>query len=315
MDKQARVYVAGHAGLIGSALVRQLRARGYRRLITRPRAELDLTNQAQVAAFFATARPECVLFAAGRTGGVYANSTYRGEFLYENLMMAANVIHQAYLHEVRKLVYFGCSSMYPRLCPQPITENAVLTGPLEPTNEPFAVAKIAGARMCESYNRQYGTDFLTLIPANIYGPDQRYDPMNSLVVPALMRRMHDARLAGAAQIEVWGSGRQARDFLYVDDLADATCFLLEQDPVDREFNVGTGRDYTIHELADILRRVVRFPGEIVFDPGRPEGVPTRLQDVTRLTTLGWTARTGLEEGLRSTYRDYLSRQETTRGLS
>ena len=305
MERDARVLVLGGSGLIGRGLLRALAAAGRTGVLAPTRRELDLLDHAAVASYFERCQPSHVFFAAGRTGGVYANSTYRAEFIYENLAIQNHVIHESYLHAVRRLIFFGCSSMYPKLCPQPIVEDAVLTGPLEPTSEPFAVAKIAGLMMCESYNRQYGTTFLTLIPTSVYGPGQRYEPMNSLVVPALIRKCHEAKADGHPSVRVWGSGRAARDFIYVDDLASAALFVMGLDDPPAVVNVGTGSDRTVRELAEVIRQVVGFDGSIEFDLNRPEGVLTKLQDTARLRALGWEARTPLEDGLRVTYEAFV----------
>jgi GDP-L-fucose synthase len=299
----SRIFVAGAAGMVGAALVRRLRQEGHTGLLLPTRAELDLLDQAAVASFFAEKRPEYVFLAAGKTGGIYANNTYRADFLYENLVMQANVIHQSFLAEVRKLVFFACSCIYPRHCPQPMKEEHLLTGPLEPTNEPFAVAKIAGLKMCESYNRQYGTDFMTLIPTNLYGPGQHYQPMNALVVPSLMHRFHQAREKGEKSITIWGTGRPTRDFLYVDDLADASLFLIRNFEGNLLLNVGSGREVTIAQLAEVIRRETGFTGEVLFDPALPDGAPQKLQDLSRLHGLGWTHRVELEQGIAAACRD------------
>lgn len=305
-NQGARIYVAGHTGLVGSALVRQLQAQGYRNLVTRTRSELDLLDQAAVARFFAEERPYYVFVGAGKVGGVYANDTYRAEFLYENLLIQSNLIHQSFVHEVRKLVFFACSSIYPRDFRGAIPEEAVLTGPLEPTNEPFAIAKLAGLKMVESYNRQYGTDFLTLIPTNLYGVNQNCDPLNSIVIPSLFRRFHEAKLERQPSVAIWGSGRASRDFLFADDLADAAIFMLNHysgPPV----NVGTGTETTIREVAERIREIVGYEGDIVYDTSRPEGVLTKLQDLGRLQALGWRHKVELADGLRVAYDDFVRR--------
>ena len=306
MSDASRILVLGGGGLIGSALRARLAARGSANVLSPDRDTLDATDAAAVAHYFARHRPDQVFLAAGKTGGVYANDTYRAEFIYENLAIQTNVIHQAYVHDVQRLLFFACSSMYPRLCDQPIRESALLTGLPEPTNEPFAVAKLAGWKMCESYNRQYGTTFITLVPTNVYGPRQRYEPLNSLVVPALIQKCYDAKVEGREEMAVWGSGRPARDFIYVDDLADAAVFVMGLDTPPEIANVGTGRDYTVRELADTIKEVVGFRGRIVFDSTRPEGVLNKLQDTSVLSDLGWTASTGLRDGLRRTYQAFLA---------
>lgn len=307
MKPSSRVLLVGGSGLVGRALRAQLAARGFTDVLAPDRRELDACDGAAVARYFERHRPTHVLLAAGKTGGIYANDTYRAEFIYENLAIQTNVIHHSYVHEVERLLFFGCSSMYPRLCEQPIREAALLSGPLEPTNEPFAVAKIAGWKMCESYNRQYGTTFVTLVPANVYGPGQHYEVLNSLVVPALIQQCHDAKVEARPEMVVWGTGRAARDFLYVDDLADAALFVMALETPPDVVNVGTGRDYTVRELADTIREIVGFTGRLAFDSRRPEGMLHRLQDVSVLRALGWCPRTDLREGLRRTYEDFLSR--------
>jgi len=253
-------------------------------------------------------RPDYVFHAAAKVGGVYANNTYRADFIYENLVIQSNVIHQAFVHEARKLLFFSCSSVFPRNCSQPMAEESLLSGHLEPTNEPFAVAKIAGMKMCESYSRQYGVDFVSVIPTNLYGRNQHYDPMNSLVVPAMIRRFHEAKEAKESKVVLWGSGRPSRDFLFADDLADAAIFIMNHDAGIETLNIGTGKDYTIRELAEIVRDTVGYRGEIVFDPSKPEGTLTKLQDVSKLTSLGWRYKTELTDGMRVAYDDFL-RQE------
>lgn len=307
MKPSAKIYVAGHRGLIGTALCRRLRAEGYDHLVTADHHALDLMDQASVARFFEKERPEYVFFVAGKVGGVYANDTYRAEFIYDNLLMQCHVLHQAYLHEVQRLIFFSCSSVYPKMCPQPMKEEYLLTGSLEPTSEPFAVAKIAGMKMCESYNRQYGTDFLSVIPTNIYGLHQNYEPMNCLVIPALVRKFHDAKQSNAARVTIWGTGRAARDFLFGDDLADAAVFLAREYASNEPINVGTGVDHTVRELAEIIRRVVGYRGEIAYDASKTDGALIKLQDVSRLSRLGWTPKVELEEGIRRVYADYVER--------
>jgi GDP-L-fucose synthase len=307
VDSTSRILLLGGSGLVGSALRSQLQRRGFRHVLAPDRETLDAADQPAVARFFDDHRPEYVILAAGRTGGVYANVTYRAEFIHDNLAIQTHVIHQAYLHEVKRLLFFGCSSMYPRLCEQPIRESALLTGPLEPTNEPFAVAKLAGWKMCESYNRQYGTTFVTMVPTNVYGPGQHYEPLNALVVPALLQNCHDAKVEGRPEMVVWGSGRPARDFLFADDLADAALFVMGLEAPPEVLNVGTGRDYTVRELAECIRDVVGFTGRLAFDSARPEGVLYKLQDTSVLGQLGWSSKTDLREGLRRTYEAFLAR--------
>lgn len=307
-----RVFVAGHRGMVGSAIVRCLRALGYRDIVTAPRDALDLTDQRQVAAFFAAQSIDQVYLAAAKVGGIHANNTYPAEFIHQNLMIEANVIHAAHLHGVQKLLFLGSSCIYPKLAAQPMTEEALLTGLLEPTNEPYAIAKIAGIKLCESYNRQYGRDYRSAMPTNLYGPGDNYHPENSHVIPALMRRVHEARLAGAPEVVIWGSGTPRREFLHVDDMAAAAVHLMnvsaaayaaETRPMCSHINVGTGVDVTIRELAESLVQVVGYPGRLVFDSTKPDGTPRKLLDVARAERLGWRARIGLAEGLASTYRE------------
>jgi len=307
MEKSDKIYVAGHQGLVGSAILRQLQNRGFGQIITKSRSELDLTFQEQVRLFFDEYRPDYVFLSAGKTGGVYANDTYRAEFFYENISIQTNIIHQAYLHEVKKFIFYGCSSMYPKFSPQPMKEEHLLSGYPEPTNEPFAVAKIAGLKMCESYNRQYGTDFISVMPTNIYGPNQNYDSMNSLVVPALIRRFHEAKQVNAKEVIIWGTGRPSRDFLFADDLADASIFLMEQSLGDDVFNIASGCDYTIADLAEIIKEVVGFEGDIVFDVSKPEGVLVKLQDINKISELGWKYSVDLKDGIQRTYDDVQSK--------
>jgi len=301
MDKDSRIYVAGHQGLVGGAIYRALVARGYRNLITRPLEELDLRRQDDVAAFFAAQRPQYVFLAAARVGGIRANDTYPGQFIYDNLMIQTNVIHQAHEHGVTKLLFLGSSCIYPKHCPQPMQEDYLLTGTLEPTNSPYAVAKIAGIEMCQAYRRQYGDNFICLMPTNLYGPGDNFDPLDSHVVPALMRRLHAAKVANAPEVVVWGTGSPRREFLYVDDLADACLFLMERYDSPDIINVGVGRDLTIRELAEQVAATVGYAGRLVFDPDYPDGTPRKLLDVSRLSALGWQARTPFAEGLDQTY--------------
>lgn len=322
MDTNAKIYVAGHRGLVGSALVRNLSARGHAHIVTRTHAELDLTDQPAVDAFFERERPEYVFLAAARVGGIHANNAYPAEFIRDNLAIQTHVIHAAWRHGVRRLLFLGSSCIYPRQCPQPMREPHLLTGPLEATNRPYALAKIAGVEMCWSYNRQYGTRFLAVMPTNLYGPGDNYHPENSHVIPALIRKFHEARVAGHASVTVWGTGTPRREFLYSDDMADACVFLmrLEDQRFDTllgsdeaatgEFmpplvNIGVGTDMTIRELAECVKSVTGYTGEIVFDAGKPDGTPRKLLDVTRLSALGWRASTPFLDGLRQAYRDFL----------
>jgi GDP-L-fucose synthase len=312
--KNKRIYVAGHRGMVGSAIIRTLLAQGIApsQIITRTHSELDLVNQADVEAFFATERPDQVYLAAAKVGGIHANNTFPGEFIYENLMVQANAIHAAHRHDVQELLFLGSSCIYPKLVPQPMPEAALLTAPLEPTNEPYAVAKIAGIKLCESYNRQYGRDYRSVMPTNLYGPGDNYHAENSHVVPALIRRFHEAKLAGAPEVTIWGSGTPRREFLYVDDMAKASVFIMNLEPgIYRQqvqpqlshINVGYGSDVTIAELAQTVARVVDYSGHIVFDAGKPDGTPRKLMDSSRLLGMGWHPTIELEEGLALAYHD------------
>ncbi|MCC8401263.1 GDP-L-fucose synthase [Paraburkholderia sp. MMS20-SJTN17] len=305
MNIHSRIFVAGHRGMVGSALVRRLVASGYQNVITRPRAELDLTNQAAVNRFFETEQIDVVLLAAARVGGILANASQPGEFIYENLVIETNVIHAAYRARVERLVFFGSSCIYPKQCPQPIREEYLLGSPLEPTNDAYAIAKIAGLKLCEAYNREYGTHYVALMPTNLYGPNDNYDLNSSHVLPALLRKAHEARLSDAPTLTVWGSGTPRREFLHVDDLAAATLFVLEHNVMEGLFNVGVGEDLTIRELAESICKVVGFEGELVFDSSKPDGTPRKLLDVSRLTQMGWRATIGLEDGIAATYREFL----------
>jgi len=306
IPKDARIYVAGHRGLVGSAIVRRLEAEGFRNVLTATRQELDLRDQAAVNAWFATNRPEYVYLVAGTVGGILANSTHPAEFIYDNLMMAANVIEAARRNEVTKLLYLGSSCIYPREAPQPMTEDVLLTGALEPTNEPYAVAKIAGIKLCQSYRRQYGCSFISAMPTNLYGPGDNFDLESSHVVPALIRKFHEAKKRGQREVEIWGTGTPRREFLHVDDLADACLFLMERYEGDEHINVGTGEDISIRELALMIRDIVHSDAELVFDTNKPDGTPRKLLDITRITRMGWRATTTLRQGLESTYRWFLA---------
>ena len=305
MNTHSRIFVAGHRGMVGSALVRRLAADGYRNVITRSRAELDLTDQAAVQRFFESERIDVVLLAAARVGGILANASRPGEFIYENLVIETNVIHAAYRARVERLVFFGSSCIYPKQCPQPIREEYLLSSPLEPTNDAYAIAKIAGLKLCDAYNRQYGTQYVALMPTNLYGPNDNYDLNSSHVLPALLRKAHEARLSGAPTLTVWGSGTPRREFLHVDDLAAATLFVLEHNVTEGLLNVGVGEDLSIRELAECICKTVGFDGELVFDTSKPDGTPRKLLDVSRLAEMGWRATIGLTEGIASTYRDFV----------
>ena len=304
--KEARIYVAGHQGLVGSALVRRLQAKGFSNILGRTRAELDLLDQAAVHAFLQLEKPAYIFMAAAKVGGIQANNHYRADFIYENLTVQANVIHGAHLAGVQRLCFLGSSCIYPRDCPQPIKEDYLLSGPLEPTNEPYAIAKIAGIKLCESYNRQYGTRYVSVMPTNLYGPNDNYDLNNSHVLPALIRKAHEAKLRGDASYVVWGSGQPMREFLYVDDMADACVFLMQQGIGEGIYNVGTGQDVTIRELAETVMSVVGFQGRIVFDASKPDGTPRKLLNVERMRALGWQAQTSLRDGIARAYADFLS---------
>ncbi|MEC4596097.1 GDP-L-fucose synthase [Burkholderia vietnamiensis] len=309
MNKNTRIFVAGHRGMVGSAVVRNLDARGYVNVVTRGRSELDLTNQNAVEEFFRKEAIEVVVLAAAKVGGILANDTYPADFLYLNLMIEANVIHTAYRSGVQRLVFLGSSCIYPRDCPQPIKEAYLLSGPLEKTNEPYAIAKIAGIKLCESYNRQYGTRYVSLMPTNLYGPNDNYDLRTSHVLPALLRKAHEAKVEGRESLTVWGTGRVRREFLHVDDMADATIFALEVGLESGLYNVGCGSDVTIEELAREAMQAVGFNGRIEFDTTKPDGTPQKLLDVGLLAQLGWRAKIGLREGLASTYQEFLQRHD------
>jgi GDP-L-fucose synthase len=304
MTPDAKVFVAGASGLVGSAIVRALDARGYRRLLRPTRGELDLTDTAAVKRFFAAERPELVFFAAAKVGGIVANDTYPADFIYDNLAIQTNVIDAAYRHGVRKLCFLGSSCIYPRLAAQPINESSLLTGPLEPTNEWYAVAKIAGIKMCQAYARQHGFNAISVMPTNLYGPGDNFDLTTSHVLPALLRKLHTAKERGEAPVMVWGTGAPRREFLYVDDLADALCFLMERYDSPEIINVGCGEDVTIAELATLLAEIVGFRGTLNFDRSKPDGTPRKLLDVGKLHALGWRAKTSLADGIRATYAWY-----------
>ena len=319
MDLQQKIYIAGHRGMVGSAIVRALKKQGYSNLVYRTHHELDLTNQAAVANFFAQEKPNQVYLAAAKVGGIYANNTYPAEFIYDNLMVQTNVIHQAFLSGVKKLLFLGSSCIYPKLAAQPMCEDALLTGKLEPTNEPYAIAKIAGIKMCESYNRQYGhthgIDYRSVMPTNLYGPGDNYHPENSHVIPALIRRFHEAKLSNAPEVVIWGTGTPRREFLYVDDMAAASVFVMQLNktqydgvtsPMQSHLNVGYGSDITIAELAKAVAKATAYPGKIVFDSSKPDGSPQKWMSSERLNQLGWTPRVDLNSGLIHAYTDFCS---------
>ena len=309
-DQQTRIYVAGHRGMVGSAIVRRLQAVGYKNIVTATHAELDLTDQVAVRAFFGSERIDMVILAAAKVGGIHSNNTYPVDFIFDNLMMECNVIQAAHAAGVQRLLFLGSSCIYPRDCPQPIREEYLLTGPLEPTNEPYAVAKIAGIKLCESFNRQYGRQYASVMPTNLYGPNDNYDLATSHVLPALIRKVHEARQRDDTEIVVWGTGTPRREFLYVDDLADACVHLMEMGYDGPPVNVGTGEDLTIRELAETVMGVIGFNGKIVFDATKPDGTPRKLLDVSRLASLGWRSKTTLHEGLRLTYESALGSLRT-----
>jgi len=317
MNKNSKIYVAGHRGLVGSALVRRLNARGYHNLVLRTHAELDLQDQAAVQSFFAQEKPEYVILAAAKVGGIHANNTYPAEFIHDNLVIQSNVIQSAWQHKVSRLLFLGSSCIYPKACPQPIKEEYLLTGPLEPTNRPYALAKIAGIEMCHAYNRQYGTQYLAAMPTNLYGPNDNYDLNNSHVLPALIRKMHEAKQRGDKEVVVWGTGTPKREFLYSEDMADACIYLLEQ-PQDKLaslfndehpplVNIGCGEDLTIRELAGLVAEVVGFKGDLAFDTSKPDGTMRKVMDVSRINALGWQRRMPLREGIALSYQDMLSK--------
>jgi GDP-L-fucose synthase len=307
MNTNAKIFVTGHRGMVGSAIVRRLQAGGHDHLLTRTHAELDLLDQRAVYDFLAAERPDYVFIAAAKVGGIQANNLYRADFLHQNLMIEANLIHGAHLAGVQRLMFLGSSCIYPRDCPQPIKEEYLLTGPLEPTNEPYAIAKIAGIKLAESYNRQYGRQYISVMPTNLYGPNDNYDLANSHVLPALIRKAHEAKLRGDADYVVWGTGSPKREFLYVDDLADACVHLMEQGYDGDLLNIGTGQDVSIRELAETVMQVVGFNGRIVFDASKPDGTPRKLLDVSRLAAAGWRAKVGLRDGIAKAYADFLAR--------
>jgi GDP-L-fucose synthase len=321
-DLNQKIYVAGHRGMVGSAIVRNLQAKGYTNIVTRTHAQMDLTDQAAVKAFFETEKPEQVYLAAAKVGGIYANNTFPAEFIYDNLMVQNNVIHQAFLNGVKKLLFLGSSCIYPRLAPQPMSEDALLTGKLEPTNEPYAIAKIAGIKMCESYNRQYGqshgVDYRSVMPTNLYGPGDNYHPENSHVIPALIRRFHEAKVANAPEVVIWGTGTPKREFLYVDDMAAASVFVMQLDkaaydthtqPMQSHINVGFGDDISIAQLASAVAKATGYEGKISFDISKPDGAPRKWMSSTLLNQLGWKPQVQLEQGLANAYAQMLTQAE------
>ena len=315
MNRADRIFVAGHQGLVGSAILRRLQGEGYENLLVRSRSELDLEDQQGVNELFASEQPDYVVLAAAKVGGIYANSTYPAEFIRSNLVIQMNVIEAAYRTGVRKLLFLGSSCIYPKHAEQPIREEALLQGPLEPTNEAYAVAKIAGIKMCQSYNRQYGTNFVSVMPTNLYGPNDNFDLMGSHVLPALIRKFHEAKAAGQEEVVVWGSGQVYREFLHVDDMADACVFVLKHYDGSEILNIGCGQDVTIAEVAQLVKETVGFEGQITFDRTKPDGSPRKLLDVSRLFALGWRPKIDLREGLAETYAWYLRHLDVGRGLA
>jgi GDP-L-fucose synthase len=307
MNKQDKIYIAGHRGMVGSAIVRKLQAEGFENIITRSSAELDLMNQAAVMDFFSNEKPQFVFLAAAKVGGIHANNTFRAEFLYNNLMIEANVIHAAHVHQVQKLLFLGSSCIYPKMAPQPLTENALLTGELEPTNEPYAIAKIAGIKLCESYRDQYNDNFISAMPTNLYGPNDNYDLQNSHVLPALIRKFHEGKINQLSEVEVWGTGSPLREFLHVDDLADA-CYFLMQHYNEKEFvNVGTGADLSIKALAEMVKDIVGFEGELIWNTGKPDGTPRKLMNVNKIESLGWKHQIDLRSGIEKVYIEFVQK--------
>lgn len=309
MDKKSKIYLAGHRGLVGSALKRKLELKGYSNLIFRTHGELDLTNQQAVNEFFEREKPEYVFLAAAKVGGILANNTYPAEFIYENLMIEANIIHASYRYGVKKLLFLGSSCIYPKLAPQPLKEKYLLTGPLEETNEAYAVAKIAGIRLCKHYNQQYGTNFISVMPTNLYGPNDNFDLETSHVMPALIRKFHEAKVKNEPEVVIWGTGKPFREFLHVDDMADACVYLMENfntDDIGEFVNIGVGKDITIGELAELIKEIVEFEGSIRKDISKPDGTPQKLLDITKLSSLGWKAKILLKDGIEQTYEWYQS---------
>jgi len=304
-DKSAKIYVAGHRGMVGSAIVRNLNKKGFKNIVVRTSSELDLRNQEEVNQFFNTEKPEYVFLAAAKVGGIHANNVYRAEFLYDNLMIEANVIHQSYVHEVKKLLFLGSSCIYPKLAEQPLIEEALLTGLLEPTNEPYAIAKIAGIKLCESYRDQYEANFISAMPTNLYGPNDNYDLNNSHVLPALIRKFHEAKETGEKHVECWGSGTPMREFLHVDDLAEGCVHLMANYNKKQFVNIGTGKDVTIKELAETIKKTVGYRGNIIWNTSKPDGTPRKLMNVNKIHDLGWKHKIELEEGIASVYKDFL----------
>ncbi|MFT3675481.1 MAG: GDP-L-fucose synthase [Chitinophagaceae bacterium] len=312
MNKDSKIYVAGHRGMVGSAIVRKLKQEGFINIITRPSVGLDLTNQQAVNDFFAVKKPDFVFMAAARVGGILANNTYRAEFIYSNLMIESNVIHASYMQGVQKMLFLGSSCIYPKLAPQPLKEEYLLTGPLEFTNEPYAIAKIAGIKLCENYRAQYGCNFISAMPTNLYGQGDNYHPQHSHVIPGLIRKFHEAKIARHDKVEIWGTGSPFREFMYVDDLADACLFLMQNYNEPLFINVGTGEEVSIRELAELVKDVVGFEGEITFDKSKPDGTPRKLMDSTRIHSLGWKHVTPLRQGLETAYSFFVKEEMITK---
>ena len=304
MEKEAKIYVAGHRGMVGSALVRKLEREGFTHIVTRTSKELDLRDQIATHAFLEAEKPDYIFLAAAKVGGIVANNTYRADFLYENLQIQNNIIHGAYLNGVKKLMFLGSSCIYPKLAPQPLKEDYLLTGPLEPTNEPYAIAKIAGIKMCEAYRDQYGCNFISVMPTNLYGPNDNYDLQNSHVLPAMIRKFHEAKVEGKPSVELWGTGKPMREFLHADDLADACFYLMEHYNESQLVNIGTGVDVTIKELAETIQQTIGFEGEIIWNTDKPDGTPRKLMDVSKLNGLGWKHRIELKRGIALVYEDF-----------
>ena len=307
MNKEDKIYIAGHLGMVGSAIMRKLKSEGFQNFITKSLSELDLRSQAEVALFFEEEKPDFVFLAAAKVGGIIANNTYRAEFLYDNLMIQNNIIHQSYENNVKKLLFLGSSCIYPKLAPQPLKEDALLTGLLEPTNEPYAIAKIAGIKMCDAYRDQYGCDFISVMPTNLYGPNDNYDLKNSHVLPALIRKFHEAKIEGKKRVEIWGTGSPLREFMHVDDIASACYFLMQNYSSSGFVNIGVGKDVSIKDLALMIKKIVGFEGELTFDTSKPDGTPRKLMDVSKLNNLGFKYSIELEDGIRSVYKAYTNR--------
>lgn len=313
MEKDAKIYIAGHRGMVGSAIKRKLEKEGYTNIVVRTSSEVDLRNQQEVKEFFETDSPDYVFVAAAKVGGIVANNTYRAEFLYDNLMIQNNVIHHSYLNKVKKLLFLGSSCIYPKLAPQPLKEEYLLTGKLEPTNEPYAIAKIAGIKMCDAYREQYGCNFISAMPTNLYGPNDNYDLQNSHVLPALIRKFHEAKNGNKPSVEIWGTGSPLREFMHVDDLAEACYFLMLNYNEPGFVNVGTGEDISIKDLATLIKTSIGFEGELKFDTSKPDGTPRKLMDVSRLKSFGFSAKIGLKEGIEKTYQDFLKNKSRYTG--